>query len=42
VLALTTLLTARLESVIRTVPEQWVWMHRRWRTYRRRPLPAKS
>lgn len=42
VLALTALLTARLESVIRTVPEQWVWMHRRWRTYRRRPLPAKS
>ncbi|MGH7854326.1 MAG: lysophospholipid acyltransferase family protein [Candidatus Binatia bacterium] len=42
VLALTALLTARLENVIRTVPEQWVWMHRRWRTYRRRPLPAKS
>jgi len=42
VLALTALLTARLESVIRTVPEQWVWMHRRWRTYRRRPAPAKS
>ena len=31
ILALTALLTARLESVIRTVPEQWVWMHRRWR-----------
>ena len=42
VLALTALLTARLETVIRTVPEQWVWMHRRWRIFRRRPLPAKS
>ena len=31
VLALTTVLTARLESIIRTAPEQWVWMHRRWR-----------
>jgi len=41
VLALTMVLTASLESVIRKVPEQWVWMHRRWRTYRRRPLPAK-
>jgi KDO2-lipid IV(A) lauroyltransferase len=30
--ALTALLTARLESVIRTAPEQWVWMHRRWRS----------
>ena len=32
VLALTVILTARLESVIRTVPEQWVWVHKRWRT----------
>lgn len=30
-LALTALLTARLESIIRSAPEQWVWMHRRWR-----------
>jgi KDO2-lipid IV(A) lauroyltransferase len=35
VLALTGLLTARLEDVIRVAPEQWVWMHRRWRTRRR-------
>ena len=42
VLALTALLTARLESVIRAVPEQWVWMHRRWRIYRRRREPVKS
>lgn len=33
VVALTTLLTARLEEVIRAVPEQWVWMHRRWRSH---------
>jgi len=32
VVTLTALLTARLEGVIRTVPEQWVWMHRRWRS----------
>ena len=32
VLAVTALLTARLEQVIRRAPEQWVWMHRRWRT----------
>jgi KDO2-lipid IV(A) lauroyltransferase len=35
ILALTTLLTARLEKVIRTAPEQWVWMHRRWRIWAR-------
>ncbi len=32
ILSLTALLTARLEKVIRAAPEQWVWMHRRWRT----------
>ena len=24
--------TAEIERVIREYPEQWVWMHRRWRT----------
>ena len=28
----TRLWSARLEAVIRERPEQWVWMHRRWRT----------
>jgi KDO2-lipid IV(A) lauroyltransferase len=32
VLALTTILSARLESVIRAAPEQWVWLHQRWKT----------
>jgi len=30
VAALTAILNMRLESAIRTVPEQWVWMHARW------------
>jgi len=46
VLALTALLTARLENVIRAAPEQWVWMHRRWRTapgkFRRRSHQLKK
>jgi KDO2-lipid IV(A) lauroyltransferase len=32
--AATALLTRLIEEQIRRVPEQWVWMHRRWR---RRP-----
>jgi KDO2-lipid IV(A) lauroyltransferase len=28
---LTRTLTAAVEEQIRRVPEQWVWMHRRWR-----------
>jgi KDO2-lipid IV(A) lauroyltransferase len=27
----TALMTAAIEAQIRRVPEQWVWMHRRWR-----------
>lgn len=32
VLRLTALLTERLEAIIRAAPEQWVWLHKRWRT----------
>ena len=28
---LTALLTARIERQVRAYPEQWVWMHKRWR-----------
>ncbi len=35
--AATALMTAAIEVQIRAHPEQWVWLHRRWR---RRPEPA--
>jgi KDO2-lipid IV(A) lauroyltransferase len=39
VVALTATLTRRLEDVIRQYPEQWVWMHERWK---RRPPDEAS
>ena len=34
---LTSALSSRIEAAIRRTPEQWVWMHQRWKT---RPSPA--
>jgi KDO2-lipid IV(A) lauroyltransferase len=34
----TALMTAKIEEQIRRRPEQWVWMHRRWR--RQPPVPS--
>ena len=32
VVELTMRCTAAIETAIRQVPEQWLWMHNRWRT----------
>jgi KDO2-lipid IV(A) lauroyltransferase len=32
VVALTTTLTTAIEDAIREHPEQWVWMHERWKS----------
>jgi KDO2-lipid IV(A) lauroyltransferase len=32
ILANTALFTAAIESYIRRYPEQWLWVHRRWKT----------
>jgi KDO2-lipid IV(A) lauroyltransferase len=37
--ALTAAATAAIERQVRAYPEQWVWMHRRWR---RQPPPAQG
>jgi Kdo2-lipid IVA lauroyltransferase/acyltransferase len=31
IIANTALLTKKIEEAIRERPEQWVWMHRRWK-----------
>ena len=31
-LANTAAFTARVEAYVRAYPEQWLWMHRRWKT----------
>ncbi len=38
-LALTATLTRRIEDAVRAAPEQWVWLHQRWRS---RPGDAPS
>lgn len=38
---LTAAATARLEAAVRRHPEQYLWLHRRWRT-RPRPAPAQE
>jgi KDO2-lipid IV(A) lauroyltransferase len=40
VLELTRRATAEIERIVRENPEQWVWMHRRWRTKRTDDLRA--
>jgi KDO2-lipid IV(A) lauroyltransferase len=32
ILANTALFTATIENYIRQYPEQWLWVHRRWKT----------
>ncbi len=35
-------LTSQMEAVIREAPEQWVWMHRRWKTQTEKPSPLSD
>jgi len=43
ILSLTTALNQRLEEAIRMFPEQWVWLHSRWKTRpQSRPTPGKK
>jgi KDO2-lipid IV(A) lauroyltransferase len=36
ILRLTTVMNRTMESVIRTYPEQYLWMHNRWKSYRKK------
>ena len=40
ILGLTQKLASRIEAWVRETPEQWLWIHRRWKT--RPPTPAKA
>ncbi|HTG45158.1 MAG TPA: lipid A biosynthesis acyltransferase [Verrucomicrobiae bacterium] len=42
VLELTHALTQGIEEAIRFAPEQWVWMHRRWRSRPEKPNPSEA
>jgi len=42
VLELTAAATAAIERQVRAHPEQWVWMHRRWRTQPPSPHPSED
>jgi KDO2-lipid IV(A) lauroyltransferase len=33
ILRITQQLSSELEEVIREAPEEWLWLHRRWKTY---------
>jgi KDO2-lipid IV(A) lauroyltransferase len=39
VLEMTAAFTAEMESFIRAYPEQWLWIHKRWKT---RPAGEKE
>ncbi|XXF79132.1 lysophospholipid acyltransferase family protein [Myxococcaceae bacterium GXIMD 01537] len=41
-LALTAALSERIEAAIRRAPEQWVWMHQRWKTRPEREAPVAA
>lgn len=40
--AATQAMSDRIEAQVRRRPEQWVWLHRRWRRQPEKPLPTRS